>query len=79
MLVFVAGQAPPMDLKVLILVLSLILALESLQVLHMLLLDPQLEVLQLDNLRLIVVDGLRHAVLLTLDHEQLHLDRLLNI
>ena len=45
----------------------------------MLLLDPQLEVLQLDNLRLIVVDGLRHTVLLTLDHEQLHLYRLLNI
>ena len=47
-----------MYLKVLILVLALILALESLQVFNVLLFYPQLEILQLNNLRLVVMDVL---------------------
>lgn len=44
-LIFIASQSATMDVKVLVLVLSLVLALEALQVLDMLLFDPQFEIL----------------------------------
>ena len=78
-LVFVARETPPMDVEVRVLVLPLVLALEPFQVFNMLLLEPELEVLELLNFLLIVVDGLPHALLFVLDHEQFHFDRLLDV
>ena len=58
-----------MNLKVLVLILTLIFTLEPLQVFNMLLLDPQLEVFELNYLLLVIVDRLLHSIFLTLDHE----------
>jgi len=69
MLIFIACEASSMNLKVLVLILTLIFTLEPLQVFNMLLLDPQLEVFELNYLLLVIVDRLLHAVFLTLDHE----------
>ena len=66
--IFVTGKAPAVNVEVLILVLPLIFALEALQILHVLFLQPQFEVLELSDLLLIVVDGLGHAVFFALDH-----------
>ena len=45
----------------------------------MLLLQPQLKVLELDNLLFVVVHCLSHAVFLVLDDQQLHLDSLFHV
>ena len=79
MLIFVHCQPPSMDLEVLVLVLPLVLTLKPFQVLHMLLLKPEFEVLQLLDLLLIIVDGLRHFVPLRFHKLEFHLDRLFGV
>ena len=68
-----------MDLEVLVLVLPLVLTLKPFQVLHVLLLQPQFEVLQLLDLLLIIVDSLRHFVTLRFHELEFHLDRLFGV
>ena len=78
-LILIACKAPSVNIKVLILVLPLILALEALKVLNVLLLKTQFEILELCDLLLIVVNSLSHAIFLTFDDDKLHLNSLLGI
>ena len=78
-LILIACKAPSVNIKVLILVLPLILALEALKVLNVLLLKTQFEILELCDFLLIVVNSLSHAIFLTFDDDKLHLNSLLGI
>lgn len=69
MLILIADQPSPMDVKVLVLILTLIFALEALKVLKMLLFQSELEVFKLSYLLLIIMDSLPHAIFLVLHNE----------
>ena len=79
MLILIHCQSPSMDLEVLVLILPLVVTLKPFKVLHVLLLQPQFEILQLLDLLLVIMDSLRHFVPLRLDELEFHLDRLFGV
>ena len=79
MFILVTDKPTPVDFKILLFVLTLILALEPLQIFYMLLLKSEFEVLQLCNFLLIIMNSLGHPVFLVFDNKQLHLDSLLHV
>ena len=79
MLIFITSKTSSMYVKVLILVLSLMLTFKPFKVFDVLFFESQLETRKFDNFLLIVMNGLRHTVFLTLDNEKFHFNCLLDI
>lgn len=66
-----------MNLKILVFKSSLVLRFKLLDLFDLLLLDSQLELLHIRYLELVVMDGMLHAILLSLHEIKLHLNCLL--